>query len=46
MLTCFSGVVTAISTNALMEQLRLKYQQRPWTETLKLVYFCMVRITG
>ncbi|NXR31434.1 MED1 polymerase, partial [Zosterops hypoxanthus] len=28
------------STNALMEQLRLKYQQRPWTETLKLVYFC------
>ncbi|KAI1242990.1 hypothetical protein IHE44_0000555, partial [Lamprotornis superbus] len=24
-----------------MEQLRLKYQQRPWTETLKLVYFCM-----
>uniref|UniRef100_A0A803W8L3 Mediator of RNA polymerase II transcription subunit 1 n=2 Tax=Ficedula albicollis TaxID=59894 RepID=A0A803W8L3_FICAL len=38
---CFSGGVTAISTNALMEQLRLKYQQRPWTETLKLVYFCM-----
>ncbi|RLW11252.1 hypothetical protein DV515_00001829, partial [Chloebia gouldiae] len=36
-----SGVVTAISTNALMEQLHLKYQQRPWTETLKLVYFCM-----
>ncbi|XP_017676057.1 PREDICTED: mediator of RNA polymerase II transcription subunit 1-like isoform X10 [Lepidothrix coronata] len=35
------GVVTAISTNALMEQLRLKYQQRPWTETLRLVYFCM-----
>ncbi|OWK57995.1 Mediator of RNA polymerase II transcription subunit 1 [Lonchura striata] len=35
------GVVTAISTNALMEQLHLKYQQRPWTETLKLVYFCM-----
>ncbi|XP_033367880.1 mediator of RNA polymerase II transcription subunit 1-like isoform X2 [Parus major] len=35
------GVLTAISTNALMEQLRLKYQQRPWTETLKLVYFCM-----
>ncbi|XP_053821117.1 mediator of RNA polymerase II transcription subunit 1-like isoform X3 [Vidua chalybeata] len=35
------GVVTALSTNALMEQLRLKYQQRPWTETLKLVYFCM-----
>ncbi|NXK88219.1 MED1 polymerase, partial [Formicarius rufipectus] len=30
-----------ISTSALMEQLRLKYQQRPWTETLKLVYFCM-----
>ncbi|XP_059696336.1 mediator of RNA polymerase II transcription subunit 1-like [Haemorhous mexicanus] len=40
-LTCFSGGVTAISTNAFMEQLRLKYQQRPWTETLKLVYFCM-----
>ncbi|XP_027567786.2 mediator of RNA polymerase II transcription subunit 1-like isoform X1 [Pipra filicauda] len=35
------GVVTAISTNALMEQLCLKYQQRPWTETLRLVYFCM-----
>ncbi|NXH72966.1 MED1 polymerase, partial [Hydrobates tethys] len=30
-----------ISTNALMEQLRLKYQQKPWTETLKLVHFCM-----
>ncbi|NXJ14238.1 MED1 polymerase, partial [Odontophorus gujanensis] len=30
-----------ISTNALMEQLYLKYQQRPWTETLKLVHFCM-----
>ncbi|NXP46011.1 MED1 polymerase, partial [Heliornis fulica] len=30
-----------ISTNALMEQLGLKYQQRPWTETLKLVHFCM-----
>ncbi|XP_027531665.1 mediator of RNA polymerase II transcription subunit 1-like isoform X7 [Neopelma chrysocephalum] len=24
-----------------MEQLCLKYQQRPWTETLRLVYFCM-----
>ncbi|KAM6134671.1 mediator of RNA polymerase II transcription subunit 1-like [Pterocles gutturalis] len=24
-----------------MEQLRLKYQQKPWTETLKLVNFCM-----
>ncbi|XP_075351552.1 mediator of RNA polymerase II transcription subunit 1-like [Mycteria americana] len=35
------GAVTAISTNALMEQLHLKYQQRPWTETLKLVHFCM-----
>ncbi|KAM7069905.1 mediator of RNA polymerase II transcription subunit 1-like [Acridotheres tristis] len=34
-------VLTATSTNTLMEQLRLKYQQRPWTETLKLVYFCM-----
>ncbi|KFQ18085.1 Mediator of RNA polymerase II transcription subunit 1, partial [Merops nubicus] len=30
-----------ISTNDLMEQLRLKYQQRPWTETLKLVHYCM-----
>ncbi|NWI34594.1 MED1 polymerase, partial [Sula dactylatra] len=30
-----------ISTNALMEQLRLKYKQKPWTETLKLVHFCM-----
>ncbi|KAF1572332.1 UNVERIFIED_CONTAM: Mediator of RNA polymerase II transcription subunit 1, partial [Eudyptes pachyrhynchus] len=30
-----------ISTNALMEQLHLKYQQKPWTETLKLVHFCM-----
>ncbi|KFQ96735.1 Mediator of RNA polymerase II transcription subunit 1, partial [Nipponia nippon] len=30
-----------ISTDALMEQLRLKYQQKPWTETLKLVHFCM-----
>ncbi|KFP74405.1 Mediator of RNA polymerase II transcription subunit 1, partial [Apaloderma vittatum] len=30
-----------ISTNALMEQLRLKYQQKPWTETMKLVHFCM-----
>ncbi|NWQ85950.1 MED1 polymerase, partial [Burhinus bistriatus] len=29
------------STNALMEQLHLKYQQRPWSETLKLVHFCM-----
>ncbi|XP_064299932.1 mediator of RNA polymerase II transcription subunit 1-like [Phalacrocorax carbo] len=38
---CFSGAMTAISTKALMEQLRLKYQQKPWTETLKLVHFCM-----
>ncbi|NXF57892.1 MED1 polymerase, partial [Ciccaba nigrolineata] len=30
-----------ISTKALMERLRLKYQQKPWTETLKLVHFCM-----
>ncbi|NWQ79813.1 MED1 polymerase, partial [Columbina picui] len=30
-----------ISTNALMEQLRLKYQQKTWTETLKLVHCCM-----
>ncbi|NXG74502.1 MED1 polymerase, partial [Baryphthengus martii] len=29
------------STNDLMEQLHLKYQQKPWTETLKLVHFCM-----
>ncbi|OXB59881.1 hypothetical protein ASZ78_013235, partial [Callipepla squamata] len=43
-LTYFSGAVAVISTDALMEQLYLKYQQRPWTETLKLVHFCMVRI--
>ncbi|NXX92257.1 MED1 polymerase, partial [Centropus bengalensis] len=30
-----------ISTNALMERLHLKYQQRPWNETMKLVHFCM-----
>ncbi|XP_074002717.1 mediator of RNA polymerase II transcription subunit 1-like [Numenius arquata] len=24
-----------------MEQLHLKYQQKPWSETLKLVHFCM-----
>ncbi|NXI36783.1 MED1 polymerase, partial [Galbula dea] len=30
-----------ISTNDLMEQLRFKYRQKPWTETLKLVHFCM-----
>ncbi|KAM6281313.1 mediator of RNA polymerase II transcription subunit 1-like [Porphyrio hochstetteri] len=36
-----SGVVTATSTNALMEQLHLKYREKPWTETLKLVHFCM-----
>ncbi|NXO52565.1 MED1 polymerase, partial [Aramus guarauna] len=30
-----------ISTNALMERLRLKYQHKPWSETLKLVHFCM-----
>ncbi|NWU52255.1 MED1 polymerase, partial [Dromas ardeola] len=29
------------STNALMERLHLKYQQKPWSETLKLVHFCM-----
>ncbi|XP_035172113.1 mediator of RNA polymerase II transcription subunit 1-like [Oxyura jamaicensis] len=33
--------MTVTSTNALMEQLYLKYQQKPWTETLKLVHFCM-----
>ncbi|KAM9387463.1 mediator of RNA polymerase II transcription subunit 1-like [Phaethornis superciliosus] len=38
---CFSGAVKAISTNTLMEQLHLKYEQRPWSETLKLVHFCM-----
>ncbi|XP_061321073.1 mediator of RNA polymerase II transcription subunit 1-like [Pezoporus flaviventris] len=35
------GATNDSSTNALMEKLRLKYQQRPWTETLKLVHFCM-----
>nr|NP_001409855.1 mediator of RNA polymerase II transcription subunit 1-like [Gallus gallus] len=35
------GMGAVISTNALMEQLYLKYQQRPWSETLKLVHFCM-----
>ncbi|KYO43185.1 hypothetical protein Y1Q_0017512 [Alligator mississippiensis] len=30
-----------ISTNALMEKLRLKYAQKPWSETLKLVRICM-----
>ncbi|XP_064025686.1 mediator of RNA polymerase II transcription subunit 1-like [Pogoniulus pusillus] len=40
-LTCFSGAATAVSTNDLMEQLRLKYQHKPWTETMKLVHFCM-----
>ncbi|KFO93594.1 Mediator of RNA polymerase II transcription subunit 1, partial [Buceros rhinoceros silvestris] len=30
-----------ISKNDLMEQLHLKYQQKPWAETLKLVHFCM-----
>ncbi|KFZ58564.1 Mediator of RNA polymerase II transcription subunit 1, partial [Podiceps cristatus] len=35
-----------ISTNALMEQLHLKYQQKPWTETLKLVHFCMDKPLG
>lgn len=43
-LTCFSGATNDSSTSALMEKLHLKYQQRPWTETLKLVHFCMVRI--
>lgn len=38
--------MTVTSINALMEQLYLKYQQKPWTETLKLVHFCMVRISG
>ncbi|XP_068012951.1 mediator of RNA polymerase II transcription subunit 1-like [Melanerpes formicivorus] len=36
-----SRAATAISTNDLMEQLRLKYQQKTWAETLKLVHFCM-----
>nr|XP_047907586.1 mediator of RNA polymerase II transcription subunit 1-like [Anser cygnoides] len=35
------SAMTVTSTNALMEQLYLKYQQKPWTETLKLVHFCM-----
>ncbi|OPJ89247.1 mediator of RNA polymerase II transcription subunit 1-like [Patagioenas fasciata monilis] len=35
------GAAKPISTNALMEQLYLKYQQKPWTETQKLVHFCM-----
>ncbi|NWX75689.1 MED1 polymerase, partial [Alca torda] len=29
------------ATNALMERLHLKYQQKPWSETVKLVHFCM-----
>ncbi|NXS97658.1 MED1 polymerase, partial [Jacana jacana] len=29
------------SKNTLLEQLHLKYQQKPWSETLKLVHFCM-----
>ncbi|KFP63795.1 Mediator of RNA polymerase II transcription subunit 1, partial [Cariama cristata] len=29
------------STTALMERLHLKYRQKPWTETLKLVHSCM-----
>ncbi|NXW30864.1 MED1 polymerase, partial [Phaetusa simplex] len=29
------------STNSLMERLHLKYQQKPWSETLKLVHVCM-----
>ncbi|XP_025890773.1 mediator of RNA polymerase II transcription subunit 1-like [Nothoprocta perdicaria] len=36
-----TGAVKAIPTNALMEKLRLKYEQKPWAETLKLVHFCM-----
>nr|XP_021124815.1 mediator of RNA polymerase II transcription subunit 1 isoform X5 [Anas platyrhynchos] len=35
------SAMTVTSINALMEQLYLKYQQKPWTETLKLVHFCM-----
>ncbi|NXW58108.1 MED1 polymerase, partial [Eurystomus gularis] len=30
-----------ISTNDLMDQLHLKYEHKPWTETQKLVHFCM-----
>ncbi|KAM7174649.1 mediator of RNA polymerase II transcription subunit 1-like [Macrochelys suwanniensis] len=33
--------VKLISTNALMEKLHLKYAQKPWIETLKLVRLCM-----
>lgn len=29
-----------------MEKLRLKYAQKPWSETLKLVRICMVRMTS
>ncbi|NWJ05711.1 MED1 polymerase, partial [Crypturellus undulatus] len=35
-----------ISTNALMEKLYIKYEQKPWTETLKLVHFCMDKPLG
>ncbi|NXA33272.1 MED1 polymerase, partial [Eudromia elegans] len=30
-----------LSTNVLMEKLYLKYEQKPWSETLKLVRICM-----
>ncbi|XP_043396497.1 mediator of RNA polymerase II transcription subunit 1 isoform X3 [Chelonia mydas] len=33
--------VKLISTNALMDKLHLKYAQKPWIETLKLVRLCM-----
>ncbi|NWS72452.1 MED1 polymerase, partial [Crotophaga sulcirostris] len=29
------------ATNSLMEKLHLKYQQKTWNETVKLVHFCM-----
>ncbi|NXH12161.1 MED1 polymerase, partial [Bucco capensis] len=35
-----------ISTEDLMERLHSKYQQKPWTETLKLVHFCMQKPLG
>ncbi|XP_039382711.1 mediator of RNA polymerase II transcription subunit 1-like isoform X6 [Mauremys reevesii] len=33
--------VTLLSINALMDKLHLKYAQKPWIETLKLVRLCM-----
>ncbi|XP_067406500.1 mediator of RNA polymerase II transcription subunit 1-like [Emydura macquarii macquarii] len=33
-----------ISTNSLMDKLHLKYAQKPWIETLKLVRLCMDKL--